>query len=128
MFLFSFGAQLSLSLVLISHITYFGAQMSYISVLISHIANFGAQLSLLLVLISHIFTLVLNYLFSWCSKHTSSHRFFAYYVTSRIRTDMIEETRVDAFLAWSNLRVRITVLLLNYVQLYHVRSLGNIYC
>ena len=64
-----FGAQLSLFLVLISHITYFGAQMSYISVLISHIANFGAQLSLFLVLISHVFTLVLNCLFSWCSKH-----------------------------------------------------------
>ena len=62
MFLFSFGAQLSLSLVLISHVTYFGAQMSYISVLISHIANFGAhfaylhtgaQLSVFLVLKTH---------------------------------------------------------------------------
>ena len=63
MFLFSFGAQLSLSLVLISHITYFGAQMSYISVLISHIANFGAhfaylypgaQLSVFLMLKTHL--------------------------------------------------------------------------
>ena len=68
-----FGAQLSLFLVLISHITYFGAQISNISVLISHIANFGAQLSLFLVLISHVFTLVLNYLFPWCSKHIFSN-------------------------------------------------------
>ena len=42
-----FDAQLSLFLVLISHITYFGAQMSYISVLISHIANFGAHFACL---------------------------------------------------------------------------------
>ena len=91
MFLFSFGAQLALFLVLISHITYCGAQMSYISVLISHIANFGAQLSLFLVLISHVFTLVLNCLFSWCPKHTSFIAVLRYWSISGIKVENIQD-------------------------------------